>query len=162
MLARTDGGKATQQAQRRRVLQRVRDHVSQEYRVCIGCSQRFRLQIGEQFKFASDGAQVEHDRGQHLRLRVGLGDPTGKVVAPDPHGLTPARIGRHHVTRAIEIRAGVQTVRDKLCQCREIRHIGIRQTVIQHQAIVLVRYAGLLLPTLRTTGKPQVGHRRCA
>ena len=59
---------------------------------------------------AADRAQVEHHRGQHLRHRVGPRDPAAEIVAPDPHRLAPARVGRHHVAGAIDIAAGVQPV----------------------------------------------------
>ena len=111
-----------QQTQRRRVFQRVRDHMRDKDRVCIGCGFSVSAcRSSNRSKRAADRAQVEHDRGQHLRLGVGFGDPTAEILAPHPHRLTPARIGRHHVAGAVEIPADIQPVRDEFGKDQQSR-----------------------------------------
>ncbi|MPL84631.1 hypothetical protein SDC9_30596 [bioreactor metagenome] len=163
MLARADRGEAAQQTERRRVLERIGDHMGDEDRVLRRDLQCLGLQRAEQpCRRAADRAQVEHHRGEHLRLGIRDVDPAQEIVAPDTRRLTPARVRGHHVARAIDIAAGVQPVRDDLRERTEIGAVVPGRAVVIDQAIVLIADAGLLLPALAAAGEPQIGHRRAA
>ena len=125
--------------------------------------QRIVHQGVEQSRLAPDGSHVEHDAGQHLRHGRRFSDPAVEIALPGLQRLAPLVIGRHHVAWAVDVAAGVETVADEPSQSLEVVAVLLCVVaVIQDQAIVLVRDAGLLAARLRAASQPEIGDRRLA
>ena len=99
-------------------------------------------ELRAQRELAVHGAQVEEDADAQHGFRVGQRRPVAKMREPIRDRLSPLVRGRHHLTRAVRIAAGVEPVADDACQCREIRRRCRRCVVGVHEPVVLVGLAG--------------------
>ena len=159
LLAAVAAGDLAKQVQWRAQLVWIVHHMRQKQAFLGRMRHHVLAQCLKQFKLTVNRAQIKKNRDQHQSLGFGVFCPALKIPTPNMQRLAPLVGHGHHLTRAVDEATGCQAVADPTSQGLEMVAVQAGLIgVVQHHAVVLVRFGGLFTTPLRASRHPDIGH----